>query len=67
VEEAPAEDYANCDALTEDYPHGVGRSGATDDTSSGSDPVTAFKRSDALYAANSESDRDNDGIACERH
>jgi membrane protein involved in colicin uptake len=40
---------------------------ATDRTRSGSDPVTTFKVSRALYEANSESDADNDGIACERH
>jgi Excalibur calcium-binding domain len=59
-----AKDYANCTALNADYPHGVGRPGARDKTSG--TPVTSFTASRALYAANSESDRDNDGIACEK-
>jgi hypothetical protein len=46
------------------YPHGVGRPGAVDQTSG--TPVTTFERSDALYSANSESDRDGDLIACEK-
>jgi Excalibur calcium-binding domain len=59
-------DYANCTELNADYPHGVGRSGAVDKVSGGGSPVTTFVRDDALYAANSESDRDGDGIACEK-
>jgi hypothetical protein len=59
-------DYANCTELNADYPHGVGRSGAVDKVSGGGSPVTTFVRNDALYAANSESDRDGDGIACEK-
>ncbi len=46
------------------YPHGGGLPGAVDHTSG--TPVTTFVRSSALYAANSFSDRDNDGIACEK-
>jgi len=63
----PARNYANCDALTVDYPHGVGRPGAKDMTANGSPPVTNFERSSSLYEANTDSDRDRDGIACERH
>jgi hypothetical protein len=48
------------------YPHGVGRVGARDHTSSG-DPVTDFKRSNKLYVENRGLDRDKDGIACEKH
>lgn len=59
-------DYDNCTALHADYPHGVGRPGAHDKTQNGSPPVTTFTVSKALYDANSESDRDRDGIACER-
>jgi len=66
AQEEPATVYSNCDELTQDYPHGVGLPGATDQTRSGSDPVTTFKQSRALYEANSKSDRDNDGVACER-
>ena len=56
------------------YPHGVGKPGATDDTSG--DPVTNFYRSTKLYNMNNgprnqatgeyDLDRDNDGIACEK-
>ena len=62
-----AKDYANCKALNVDYPHGVGRPDAEDRTRSGSTPVTNFKASSPLYEANTKSDADNDGIACERH
>jgi hypothetical protein len=62
-----AKDYANCKALNVDYPHGVGRPDAEDRTRSGSTPVTNFKASSPLYESNTESDADNDGIACERH
>jgi hypothetical protein len=48
------------------YPHGVGRVHAHDHVTSGT-PVTNFKRSNALYAANSGSDRDHDLVACEAH
>ena len=67
--------YRNCRALNRDYPHGVGRKGARDKTSSGK-PVTRFKTSTKLYAYNDgrgrrhsperDLDRDNDGIACEK-
>lgn len=60
-----ATDYANCTALRADYPHGVGQTGAVDSTSG--TPVTNFTVDDDLYDANTESDRDKDGIACEKH
>jgi hypothetical protein len=44
---------------------GVGETGAVDSTSG--TPVTTFTVDDELYDANSESDRDKDGIACEKH
>ena len=59
-------DYANCKELNGDYPHGVGRSGAVDKVSGGGAGVTNFTRNDELYALNSESDGDHDGIACEK-
>lgn len=59
-----AKTYGNCTKLNRDYPHGVGRPHAHDKTSG--TPVTNFKRSKALYNANSGSDRDGDGIACEK-
>jgi hypothetical protein len=44
--------------------HGVGKRHARDHTSG--TPVTNFKRSGKLYRANKASDRDKDGIACEK-
>ncbi len=60
---AQARVFANCDAMHRVYAHGVGKSGAHDQTSS--TPVTNFKRNNALYRANKKSDRDGDGISCE--
>jgi len=57
--------FANCTSLNARYPHGVGRWGAHDHTSSG-EPVTTFKRSNVLYLANKGLDRDKDKIACEK-
>lgn len=59
-----AKAYKNCTALHKDYKHGVGLPGAKDRTSG--TPVTNFKKSKALYNANKKSDRDKDGIACEK-
>lgn len=56
--------YANCTALNKVYPHGVGRKGARDKTSSR--PVTNFTVNTAVYNKNTKSDRDKDGIACEK-
>jgi hypothetical protein len=55
-------DYASCAALNRVYPHGVGRPGARDRGGN----VTTFTRSLATYRLNTESDRDHDGIACEK-
>jgi hypothetical protein len=60
-----AKTFKNCTALNKKYPHGVGRSKAVRDSTSGT-PVTNFKVSKALYKANKKSDRDKDGIACEK-
>jgi len=46
------------------YPHGVGRPGATDQTSG--TPVKNFFVSQSIYDANTSLDRDGDGIACEK-
>jgi len=59
-----AKSYQNCTAMNKVYPHGVGRTGARDKTSG--TPVTNFKVSSSLYAANRGSDRDKDGVACEK-
>jgi hypothetical protein len=56
--------YANCAALTVDYPYGVGLPGARDHTSG--TPDTRFTVNRAVYAANTGRDGDHDGIACER-
>jgi hypothetical protein len=63
--------WENCTSVHTRYPHGVGRSNAHDRTRSGTNPVTNFKRSTRLYnaamRANSDLDRDGDGVACEAH
>jgi hypothetical protein len=60
--------FKNCTALNKVYPHGVGKSKATDKTSG--KPVTTFKRSTSLYNKivndRGSHDRDHDGIACEK-
>jgi hypothetical protein len=60
-----AKEFDNCTDMRQTYPHGVGRPGARDKTSG--TPVTSFKVSSALYEANTKSDGDGDGIACEQH
>ena len=42
--------FKNCTAMNKVYPHGVGRMGARDKTSG--TPVTNFKVSNRVYAAN---------------
>ncbi len=60
-----ATSFANCTAMHAVYPHGVGLPGAVDHVRGSTAPVTDFVRSTALYNANSGSDRDHDGVACE--
>lgn len=62
---ASAKTYSNCKSLNADYPHGVGKPGAADSTSG--TPVTDFTVDGNLYNDNTNRDRDNDGIACEKH
>ncbi len=57
--------YANCTALNKVYPHGVGRTAAARDKTSGV-RVTNFKVSKAVYDLNTARDRDKDKIACEK-
>lgn len=65
--EGGVQSYPNCAALNRDYPHGVGRSGAVDLTNGVPKAVQPrFYVSDAMYAANTGRDRDQDGVACER-
>lgn len=69
-----AKHYKNCAALNKVYPHGVGKSGATDHTSG--TKVKNFTVSTTVYKMNDgprnqasgeyDLDRDNDGIACEK-
>ena len=61
--------FRNCETLNNVYPHGVGLPSAKDDVGSRKDaPVTNFRKDAALYRAQSKNlDRDNDGIACEKH
>ena len=56
--------YRNCTALNKVYSHGVGKPGAVDKTSA--TKVTTFTRNAKVYKANTKSDRDKDGIACEK-
>jgi hypothetical protein len=60
--------YKNCTNFNKKYPHGVGRAKARDKTKG--EPVTTFRRSTKLYKIamrhNSDLDRDDDGIACEK-
>jgi excalibur calcium-binding domain-containing protein len=62
--------YDNCTAFNKRYLHGVGRAGARDRTRGATPRVTTFKRSTRLYRLamryNSDLDRDDDGIACEK-
>lgn len=60
----PPREFANCTALNKVFPHGVGKPGARDKTSG--TPVTNFLRSTPWYNKNTKSDRDKDGIACEK-
>lgn len=56
--------YKKRTALQTTSQDGKGLPGAKDKTSG--TPVTNFKVSKALYDANTKSDRDKDGIACEK-
>jgi hypothetical protein len=63
---ASAKTYKNCTALNKKYPHGVGKPGASDKVRGSTKPVTNFTVSASLYKANKKSDRDGDGVACEK-
>jgi len=58
--------YANCAALNAVYPHGVAKKGARDKVAGSTKPVTTFTVYPATYTLNKASDRDKDGIACEK-
>jgi hypothetical protein len=59
-----ARKLANCMELNAVFPHGVGRTRASDQSSG--KPVTTFTVDDAMYDANKGSDRGGDGVACEK-
>jgi hypothetical protein len=61
-----ASERTNCKTVNARYPHGVGKVGARDRVRGSTDPVTTFKRSNALYYRYKGLDRDKDGIACEK-
>lgn len=61
-----AKKFKNCTALNKKYPHGVGKPGARDKVKGSTQPVTDFTTSKSLYSANKKSDRDKDGVACEK-
>jgi hypothetical protein len=42
--------YSSCKKFNAKYPHGVGRVGARDKVRPGNEPVTTFKRSNAIFA-----------------
>ena len=58
--------FANCTALNKKYKHGVGKTGAKDKVSGASKPVKNFAVNTKVYNKNKKSDRDKDGIACEK-
>jgi uncharacterized membrane protein len=63
---ASVKEYKNCTALNKVYPHGVGKKGAKDKVRGATSPVKNFKVSTTIYKQNKKSDRDGDGVACEK-
>lgn len=60
---AAAKVFKNCTELNKVYPGGVALPGAIN---SGGENKLTPKYDKALYTANKKSDRDKDGIACEK-
>lgn len=60
---AAAKKFKNCTELNKVYPGGVALPGAVN---TGGATKNEPKYDKALYTANKKSDRDNDGIACEK-
>ena len=48
------------------YKHGVGKKGAKDKVRGSTKPVKNFTVDTKLYNQNKKSDRDKDGVACEK-
>lgn len=61
--QAAAKVFKNCTELNKVYPGGVALPGAIN---SGGETKLEPKYDKALYTANKKSDRDKDGIACEK-
>ncbi len=61
--QAAAKVFKNCTELNKVYPGGVALPGAIN---SGGETKKEPKYNKALYTANKKSDRDKDGIACEK-
>jgi hypothetical protein len=61
--QAAAKVFKNCTELNKVYPGGVALPGAIN---SGGETKLEPKYDKALYIANKKSDRDKDGIACEK-
>ena len=61
--QAAAKVFKNCTELNKVYPGGVAMPGAIN---SGGKTKKTPKYNKALYLANKKSDRDKDGIACEK-
>ena len=61
--QAAAKEFKNCTELNRVYPGGVAMPGAIN---SGGKTKKTPKYNKALYLANQKSDRDKDGIACEK-
>jgi hypothetical protein len=61
--DAAAKKFKNCTELNKVYPGGVALPGAVN---TGGATKKEPKYDKALYAANKSSDRDKDGIACEK-
>ncbi|NHC14830.1 excalibur calcium-binding domain-containing protein [Motilibacter deserti] len=64
--EAAPKSYRNCDAVHQDYKGGIARKGAKDKRRGGGSARYKPHVDTALYTANSNKDRDKDGIACEQ-
>ena len=62
--------HANCTALQQTCPHGIGRANARDVVRGSTRTVTTFRRDTPGYEravrANRDLDRDRDGVACEK-
>jgi hypothetical protein len=62
--------YKNGTELHRSYPHGIGRSNATDHVARGAKPVTTWTKDTRGYnlavSKNKSLDADKEGIACEK-